>query len=318
MRQHPDDVKLLLVDPKMVELSVYKDIPHLICPVVTDMKKAATILEWACMQMDSATTSSPQSTSATSRATTSSAQRHPRAPRRAPDAQIELARQAAYIIIIIDELADLMMVAAKDVETSITRLAQKSRAVGIHLILATQRPSVDVITGLIKSNLPARLSFQVSSRIDSRTILDQNGADKLLGRGDMLFLPPATAKLIRAQGTFVSDEEIRRVVEFAKGKRKPAYDEELVGWQSGSSGSASISAACPATSIPTATRSTTRPSTSSSKTSAAASASSSGGSRSDTRAPRGSSISWPRTASSAPTKARRPARSSSPRKSGKR
>jgi S-DNA-T family DNA segregation ATPase FtsK/SpoIIIE len=138
-----------------------------------------------------------------------------------------------YIIIIIDELADLMLVAPKEIETSITRLAQKSRAVGIHIILATQRPSVDVITGLIKSNLPARISFRVASKVDSRTILDQNGADKLLGSGDMLFLQPGTSKLIRAQGTYVSDDEIHRVVEFAKAQQRPDFSKELVQMQEG-------------------------------------------------------------------------------------
>jgi len=237
MKQHPDDVKLLLVDPKMVELSVYKDMPHLICPVVTDMKKASSILEWACVQMDNRydclAAVNVRHISRYNKLGPKGIRERLSLP---PDAQIELPDKLPYIIIIIDELADLMMVAAKDVETSITRLAQKSRAVGIHLVLATQRPSVDVITGLIKSNLPARLSFKVSSRIDSRTILDQNGADKLLGRGDMLFLPPATAKLVRAQGTYVSDDEIRRVVEFVKSKKRPDYDKELVGWEASGGG----------------------------------------------------------------------------------
>jgi len=232
MSQHPDDVKLLLVDPKMVELSAYKDMPHLVCPVVTDMKKAATILEWACVQMDSRydflSAANVRHISRYNKLGPKGLRDRLGVPH---DAEVEIPDKMPYIIIIIDELADLMMVAAKDIETSITRLAQKSRAVGLHLVLATQRPSVDVITGLIKSNLPVRLSFKVSSKIDSRTILDQNGAEKLLGRGDMLFSPPATAKLVRAQGTYVSDEEIRRVVDFAKDQRRPDYDDELVDWK---------------------------------------------------------------------------------------
>ena len=232
MTQHPDDVKLLLVDPKMVELSAYKDVPHLICPVVTDMKKAATILEWACVQMDARY-------DYLSAAGVKHISRYnklgPRGVRErlgVPlDAEIEIPDKMPYVVIIIDELADLMMVAAKDIETFITRLAQKSRAVGLHLVLATQRPSVDVITGLIKSNLPARLSFKVSSKVDSRTILDENGAEKLLGRGDMLFHPPTTMKLVRAQGTLVSEDEIRRVVEYVKDQGRPSYDSELVGWR---------------------------------------------------------------------------------------
>jgi len=231
-RRHPDDVKLLLVDPKMVELSAYRDVPHLICPVVTDMKQASTILEWACMQMDNRydylAAANVRHISRYNKLGPEGLRERLNVPR---DAQIEIPDKMPYIIIIIDELADLMMVAAKEIETFITRLAQKSRAVGLHLVLATQRPSVDVITGLIKSNLPARLSFKVSSRIDSRTILDQNGAEKLLGRGDMLFLPPATAKLVRAQGTYVTDDEIRRVVEYAKAMKRPDYDEELVAWK---------------------------------------------------------------------------------------
>jgi S-DNA-T family DNA segregation ATPase FtsK/SpoIIIE len=244
MSQHPDDVKLLLVDPKMVELSVYKDVPHLICPVVTDMKKAATILEWACVQMDSRydllAAANVRHITRYNKLGAKGIRERLGVP---PDAEIEIPDKIPYVIIVIDELADLMMVAAKEIETFITRLAQKSRAVGLHLVLATQRPSVDVITGLIKSNLPARLSFKVSSKIDSRTILDQNGAEKLLGRGDMLFLPPATAKLVRAQGTFVSDDEIRKVVEYSKAQTRPDYDEELVGWKKAESSDVDFSGA---------------------------------------------------------------------------
>jgi len=228
----PEEVKLILVDPKMVELSTFKEIPHLMCPVVTDMKKAASVLEWAMTQMDQRysylagagvrhirTYNQLGSEEIIKRFELEGASEEERAkiPFRMP-----------YIIIIVDELADLMMVGAKDVEHCITRLAQKSRAVGIHIILATQRPSVDVITGLIKSNLPARISFQVSSKVDSRTILDQNGAEKLLGRGDMLYLPPTTAKLVRAQGTYVSDVEIRRIIDFLKERATQKFYHELV------------------------------------------------------------------------------------------
>ncbi len=232
LQKHPDDTKLLLVDPKMVELAQFKDLPHLLSPVVTDLKKASAILEWACVQMDQRydwlAGVGVRHISRYNRLGPSGIREKLRV---GAEDEIDLPDHMPYIVIIIDELADLMMVAAKDVEHSITRLAQKSRAVGIHLVLATQRPSVDVITGLIKSNLPARVSFKVFSRIDSRTILDQNGAEKLLGEGDMLFLPPATARLIRAQGTFVSDEEIRRVTEFVKEQANPDYDEELVEWR---------------------------------------------------------------------------------------
>ncbi|MCD6405866.1 MAG: DNA translocase FtsK 4TM domain-containing protein [Planctomycetes bacterium] len=232
MQKHPDDVKFLLVDPKMVELAVFRDLPHLMCPVVTDVKKAAAILEWACVEMDARydylSAVGVRHISRYNKLGPSGLREKLMVP---DDADIELPDKLPYIVIIIDELADLMTMSAKEIEASITRLAQKSRAVGIHLVLATQRPSVDVITGLIKSNLPARVSFKVFSRIDSRTILDQSGAEKLLGEGDMLFLPPATAKLIRAQGTFVSDDEIRRVTEFVKEQATPDYDEELVEWK---------------------------------------------------------------------------------------
>ncbi len=232
MQKHPDDVKFLLVDPKMVELAVFRDLPHLMCPVVTDVKKATAILEWACVEMDARydylSAVGVRHISRYNKFGPSGLREKLMVPE---DADIELPDKLPYIVIIIDELADLMTMSAKEIEASITRLAQKSRAVGIHLVLATQRPSVDVITGLIKSNLPARISFKVFSRIDSRTILDQSGAEKLLGEGDMLFLPPATAKLIRAQGTFVSDDEIRRVTEFVKEQATPDYDEELVEWK---------------------------------------------------------------------------------------
>ena len=232
MTRSPDEVKLILIDPKMVELSSFAGIPHLMCPVVTDMKKAADVLAWAVRKMD-------ERYILLSRAGVKHIRSYNKLPKEQlrrrlgieedeDDEEIDIPYRLPYVVVIVDELADLMFVAAKEVEEHVTRLAQKSRAVGIHVVLSTQRPSVDVITGLIKSNLPARISFQVSAKVDSRTILDRNGAEKLLGAGDMLFLPPATAKLTRGQGTYVSEEEIRRVMESAsQGGGKPEYSEEL-------------------------------------------------------------------------------------------
>ncbi|MBM4084878.1 MAG: DNA translocase FtsK [Planctomycetes bacterium] len=235
MSQYPEDVKLLIVDPKMVELSTFKDIPHLLSPVVTDMKKAAAVLDWAVNKMD-------ERYSLLARAGVRNISGYNKLgeegirKRLMPEEDADLADvpfRMPHVVIVVDELADLMMVASKEVEGAVTRLSQKSRAVGIHLILATQRPSVDVITGLIKANLPARVSFHVSSKVDSRTILDRNGAEKLLGSGDMLLLPPGTSKLVRAQGTYVSDDEIRNVVEFLKKQAEPEYSKELFQWGSG-------------------------------------------------------------------------------------
>jgi S-DNA-T family DNA segregation ATPase FtsK/SpoIIIE len=230
MKKTPDEAKLLLVDPKAVELGRFADIPHLLCPVVTDMKKAAGVLEWAENKMDERF---PFLSRAGVRNISGYNNLKPDElkcrlgldPGEEPD---DVPFYMPHIVIVIDELADLMMTAAKEVESSITRLAQKARAVGIHIILATQRPSVDVITGLIKSNLPARISFQVASKVDSRTILDQNGADRLLGRGDMLFLAPGTSKLIRAQGTYVSDSEVDAITDFVRRHAKPDFNDYLV------------------------------------------------------------------------------------------
>jgi len=214
MARRPDEVRLLMVDPKMVELSVYGKLPHLMHPVVTDMKKAEAILAWAVEKMEERY-----------RLLAQTGVRHISNFNDLGEEKIrerlgtkiatmdEVPTHMPYIVIVADELADLMMTAGKDVEQHIIRLAQKSRAVGIHLVLATQKPTVDVITGLIKSNLPARLAFQVASRTDSRVVLDEMGAEKLLGNGDMLFLWPGTSTLVRGQGTFLSDEEIDRVVE---------------------------------------------------------------------------------------------------------
>jgi S-DNA-T family DNA segregation ATPase FtsK/SpoIIIE len=229
MTQHPDDVRLILIDPKMVELSAFAEIPHLLTPVVTDMKRATWILDWATHKMDERYDILAAVGVRTIAAYNRLGEEEIR-NRLGEDVDYDrMPFHLPYIIIIVDELADMMMLASKNIETSITRLAQKSRAVGLHIILATQRPSVDVITGLIKSNLPTRISFQVTSKVDSRTILDRNGAEKLLGSGDFLFLPPGSSNLTRAQGTYMSDDEIRRVVDFVKRQAKPDFSLNLDG-----------------------------------------------------------------------------------------
>jgi len=234
--RHPTDVQLLLVDPKMVEFSLFREIPHLISPVVTDMKKAAAVLEWAVNKMEERyallASVGVKHIKAYNRLGTSEIRKrlNPEGDANLDDVQFYL----PHIVVVVDELADLMMVASKEVEASVIRLSQKSRAVGIHLILATQRPSVDVITGLIKSNLPSRISFYVASKVDSRTILDQNGAEKLLGSGDMLFLPPGTSKLVRVQGAYVSDEEVKNVVEYLRKRAAPKFNSELKSWKGAS------------------------------------------------------------------------------------
>ncbi len=211
----PEDVKFIMIDPKMLELSVYDGIPHLIAPVVTHPKKAAAALHWAMEEME--------------RRYRLLAERGVRG--------IEGYNQAhplsrlPYIVVVIDELADLMLVSHREVEDSLTRLAQMARAAGIHLLVATQRPSVDVLTGIIKANFPARISFQVSSRIDSRTILDATGAERLLGRGDMLFLPPGTSTLVRIHGAYVSEGEIKRLVDYLRAQRAPLYDGSIFAGQ---------------------------------------------------------------------------------------
>jgi len=225
------EVKLLLVDPKMVEFSAFKDIPHLITPVVTDVKEAQAVLEWAVNKME-------ERYSLLARVGVKNIIEYNKfgeeslKKKLGPSAELDPeAFYLPHVVIIIDELADLMMVASRKVEDYIIRLSQKSRAVGIHLIVSTQRPSVDVVTGLIKSNLPARISFHVASKVDSRTVLDQNGAEKLLGSGDMLFMPPGTTELLRVQGTYVSDEEVRKVVEHLKKQSTPEFSPELKQWK---------------------------------------------------------------------------------------
>jgi len=237
MTRSPNDVRMLLIDPKMVELSCYKSLPHLMHPVVTDMRKAEAILAWAVEKME-------ERYALLARAGV----RHISVYNQLGDEELmermrpendeeraAIPRHLPYIVIVADEMADLMMTAAKEVEQHIIRLAQKSRAVGIHLVLATQKPTVDVITGLIKSNLPARIAFQVSSRTDSRVVLDEMGADKLLGNGDMLFLLPGTSTLLRGQGTYLSDDEINRVLDCV-GTNQPQFVSELVQLKPAASG----------------------------------------------------------------------------------
>lgn len=218
----PDEVKFLMVDPKMVELAIFNGLPHLLCPVVTDAKKVSGALNWVVNEMESRYKLFARL------AVRNIGSFHDKRKRGELSDQEDIPETLPYIVVIIDELADLMLVSAQDVENAITRLSQLSRAVGIHIILATQRPSVDVITGVIKANFPARISFQVASKVDSRTVLDMNGADKLLGRGDMLFLKPGEAKPIRAQGCLVKDIEIERLVKFIKEQRLSEYDEEIL------------------------------------------------------------------------------------------
>jgi S-DNA-T family DNA segregation ATPase FtsK/SpoIIIE len=230
----PEEVRLIMIDPKMLELSVYEGIPHLLAPVVTDMKLAANALNWCVGEMEkryrlmsavgvrnlAGFNQKIRDTEAKGKKLGNPFSLTPEAPE--PLAPLPL------IVVVIDELADLMMVAGKKIEELIARLAQKARAAGIHLILATQRPSVDVITGLIKANIPTRVAFQVSSKIDSRTILDQMGAESLLGQGDMLFLPPGTGYPQRVHGAFVADEEVHRIVEYLKQFGEPQYEEGIL------------------------------------------------------------------------------------------
>jgi DNA segregation ATPase FtsK/SpoIIIE, S-DNA-T family len=226
-KARPDEVKFIMIDPKRIELSSYDGIPHLITPVVTDVKKATNALFWAVKEMEKRyellsekrvrnIAQYNQKITKEKKGTTDLSQNSSGAE--------QTSETLPYVIIIIDELADLMMVTSKDVEFALTRLAQMARASGIHLILATQRPSVDVLTGIIKANFPTRLTFQVSSRTDSRTIIDSNGAEQLLGNGDMLFLPPGTARLQRIHGSFISEEEINLITEFLKSQKPPEYD----------------------------------------------------------------------------------------------
>lgn len=244
----PDDVRMILVDPKMLELSLYEHIPHLLLPVVTDPRKAAAALRWAVLEMekryrlmaDLGVRNIEGYNKKIPKVMEEGGVK--KSPEEELGSELPLGVQSSdekvkpeehsgtlpFIMIVIDELADLMMVSSHEVEESIIRLAQMARAAGIHLLLATQRPSVDVITGVIKANMPTRVSFQVSSKIDSRTILDANGAELLLGAGDMLFLPPGTSKLIRSHGAFVTDNEVKKVTDFWKAQARPDYDETIL------------------------------------------------------------------------------------------
>jgi S-DNA-T family DNA segregation ATPase FtsK/SpoIIIE len=250
----PDEVKMIMVDPKMLELSIYDGIPHLIAPVVIDPKKAAGALQWAVTEMETRyklmseqgvrniigyneyvekLQQEYEEKLRELELEKEEAKKNPSKnvedPEEEEEEEIlpEPPAKLPYIVILIDELADLMMVASKGVEECLTRLAQMARAAGIHLIVATQRPSVDVLTGVIKANFPARISYKVISRVDSRTILDAMGADKLLGKGDMLFLPPGTSRLLRIHGPWVSDHEIKRIVDFIKKQKKAVYQEDI-------------------------------------------------------------------------------------------
>jgi len=230
MTKRPDHVKMILIDPKMVEMSQFKDVPHLMCPLVTDMPRAEKILEWAVTKMDERyelLAEARVKNIAGYNALTPD-ELYARFNPASEQEKAQISTHLPYIVIIIDELADLMMTAAKEVEHHLSRLAQKSRAVGIHIIVATQRPEVKVVTGLIKSNLPARICFRVASRMDSRIVLDQNGGEVLMGQGDMLFLPPGSHKLVRAQGTYLEETEVHAVLDDLASRAKPDFHPELI------------------------------------------------------------------------------------------
>jgi S-DNA-T family DNA segregation ATPase FtsK/SpoIIIE len=237
----PRELRMVMIDPKMLELSVYEGIPHLLAPVVTDMKEAANALRWCVAEMERryklmAAVGVRNLAGFNKKVKDEEAKGCPlvdplfKRPEGSTEPMPEPTLETLpYVVVIIDEFADMMMIVGKKVEELIARLAQKARAAGVHLILATQRPSVDVITGLIKANIPTRIAFQVSSKIDSRTILDQSGAETLLGHGDMLYLPPGTATPERVHGAFVSDDEVHKVVAHLRGLGKPEYIEGVFG-----------------------------------------------------------------------------------------
>jgi S-DNA-T family DNA segregation ATPase FtsK/SpoIIIE len=231
-KARPDEVKLIMVDPKRIELSAYDGIPHLIVPVVTDAKKATNALFWAVKEMERRyellSEKRTRHISQYNQKLLKASGGKTGQDKKETDEAAEKEEPLPYIVIIIDELADLMMVASRDVEVALTRLAQMARAAGIHLILATQRPSVDVLTGIIKANFPTRLTFQVSSKTDSRTIIDTNGAENLLGMGDMLFLPPGTGRLQRIHGAYISETELGRIIDHLKQQQTPDYDHAII------------------------------------------------------------------------------------------
>jgi len=229
LMKRPDEVKMILVDPKMVEMTAFNTVPHLMSPIVTETNRAVQILEWATVKMDERYSLLAEARVKNLKEFNALGAEEiiNRFAPSSPDEEAKIPKSLPYIVIIIDELADLMMTAAKEIESYVVRLAQKSRAVGIHLVLATQRPQATVVTGLIKSNMPTRIGFRVAARMDSRIILDQNGAETLLGQGDMLFLKPGTSDLVRAQGTFLDDKEIARIVKYLKDVAEPQFHPEL-------------------------------------------------------------------------------------------
>jgi S-DNA-T family DNA segregation ATPase FtsK/SpoIIIE len=221
----PEDVRFIMIDPKMLELSAYEGIPHLLTPVITDPKRAIGVLKSVVAEMGKRYRLMADKGAKNIERYNSILEEEAKSGR--GEEEEDEHKKLPYVVVVIDELADLMMASGKDVEEFLVRLSQMARAAGIHLLVATQRPSVDVITGLIKTNLPARISFQVPSRIDSRTILDTSGAEALLGEGDMLFLPPGSTKLQRIHGAYVSEAEIKNVTDFLKKQGKPAYHREM-------------------------------------------------------------------------------------------
>jgi len=229
LTKRPDEVKLILIDPKMVEMTAFNTIPHLMCPIVTETQRAIQILGWATEKMDEryALLAEARVKNIAEYNRLGSEEIIERFKPSSAEEEAKIPKQLPYIVIVIDELADLMMTAAKEIEAYIVRLAQKSRAVGIHIILATQRPQATVVTGLIKSNMPTRIGFRVAARLDSRIVLDQNGAETLLGEGDMLFLKPGTSDLVRAQGTFVDEMEVKRIVKYLREVAEPQFHPEL-------------------------------------------------------------------------------------------
>jgi len=229
LTKRPDEVKMILIDPKMVEMTAFNTIPHLMCPIVTETKMAVQILEWATVKMDEryALLAEAKVKNVAEYNRLGAEEVIKRFKPSSAEEEAKIPKRLQYIVIVIDELADLMMTAPKEIEAYIVRLAQKSRAVGIHIVLATQRPQATVVTGLIKSNMPTRIGFRVAARMDSRIILDQNGAETLLGEGDMLFLKPGTCDLVRAQGTFVDEMEIKRIVKHLKDVAEPQFHPEL-------------------------------------------------------------------------------------------
>jgi S-DNA-T family DNA segregation ATPase FtsK/SpoIIIE len=225
----PKDVRFIMIDTKMIELGIYADIPHLLIPVVTEAKHASTALKWAVREMEQRyrrlAALGVRNITQFNKLLEDEPDKTMVDPKSGEEVELQT---LPYIVIVIDELADLMMLAAADVEESIMRLAQMARAVGIHLIIATQRPSVDVITGTIKANFPSRVAFRVSQRVDSRTIIDQQGAEHLLGRGDMLFLPPGESRLRRVHGGLITEPELNRVTGYIKKMAEPVYDESIL------------------------------------------------------------------------------------------